>query len=142
MPQNELASWSAGASLGAIPYENTGLNHLYCTPNKLWEYPNAGVPILCTALEEMQSLVEENGIGYLLPRDFLDQDIVDVVNGIDPSDLAEKRRNCLSFIEKNNWDSYAPRLIQLYHNLAPLASDPDDVVFGGANKIVSASYVT
>ena len=41
-PADSLAKWTAGADVGIIPYENTGLNHLYCTPNKLWEFPNAG----------------------------------------------------------------------------------------------------
>src|SRR5690606_10664221 len=45
-PQTELPLWTAGGTIGVIPYENVGLNHWFCTPNKLWEYPNAGVPVL------------------------------------------------------------------------------------------------
>ncbi|HYE68658.1 MAG TPA: hypothetical protein VEA58_08600, partial [Anaerovoracaceae bacterium] len=40
-PQNDLALWTAGGTIGIIPYEKIGLNHWFCTPNKLWEYPNA-----------------------------------------------------------------------------------------------------
>ncbi len=43
-PQKELKSWTQGATLGIIPYEGKMLNHWIATPNKLWEYPSAGVP--------------------------------------------------------------------------------------------------
>ena len=75
VPQHELQAWSAGASLGAIPYESTGLNHLYCTPNKLWEYPAADVPILCTNLQELRKFVTAHKIGFLLPAKFSADDI-------------------------------------------------------------------
>ena len=50
---SELVYWSSGATIGIIPYENTGLNHWYCNPNKLWEYPNASVPILVSPFPEL-----------------------------------------------------------------------------------------
>jgi glycosyltransferase involved in cell wall biosynthesis len=114
VPQHELQIWSAGASLGAIPYENTGLNHLYCTPNKLWEYPNALVPILATDLIEMGALIRENEVGFLMPREFDEHDIAKIVNAISDDDLQQARKNCARFIKKNNWETYAPRLLKLY----------------------------
>src|SRR5690606_35834587 len=48
VPQEELLLWTQGATVGAIPYPITCLNHWGCAPNKLWEYPGAGVPIIAT----------------------------------------------------------------------------------------------
>jgi glycosyltransferase involved in cell wall biosynthesis len=118
VPQNELQIWSVGAALGAIPYENIGLNHLYCTPNKLWEYPCAQVPILATDLVEMAAVVRQYEIGFLLPREFDEHDIARVVNAIGPDDLQRARRNCSTFISRSNWDCYAPRLLELYAKLS------------------------
>lgn len=117
VPRAELSAWSAGATLGAIPYENTGLNHLYCTPNKLWEYPCAGVPILCTNLIEMAKIVRQYDLGFLIPRDFTSQNIVQIVNGVTPEELERTKKNCATFIRKNNWGTYVPRLIGLYDQL-------------------------
>lgn len=117
VPQNELQQWTAGASLGAIPYENTGLNHLYCTPNKLWEYPSAGVPILCTSLVEMERLVTAHGIGFLLPREFSAEDIAITVNSLADETLAEAALNCRRFVETDNWDIYGARLVGLYRHI-------------------------
>ena len=114
VPHKELQQWSAGAALGAIPYENTGLNHLYCTPNKLWEYPDATVPILATDLEEMGRMIRDTGIGFLLPRQFNELDIARIVNAISDEALAESRQRCRRFIESNNWQTWVPNLLAAY----------------------------
>lgn len=113
-PQAELPYWSAGATLGVIPYENTGMNHLYCTPNKLWEFPNAGVPILASGLVEMQRIIGEWGTGFVMPRDFATQDIVDTVSGITPEALAEARANCRRFSDAMSWDRFEDELLKAY----------------------------
>lgn len=117
VPHAELQMWTAGASLGCIPYENTGLNHLYCTPNKLWEYPSAGVPILCTDLIELGTAVRTHGIGTLIPRDYVEADIVEVVNSITGSQLEQWRSACFRFAEAENWESNARKLVELYEKI-------------------------
>lgn len=62
----ELPLWTAGATVGLIPYMNRGLNHWYCTPNKLWEYPSAGVPVLASPFPEMMKLIQAHGFGWAL----------------------------------------------------------------------------
>ena len=117
VPQRELQQWSAGASLGVVPYENTSLNHLYCTPNKLWEYPSAGVPILCTDLPEMAAMVSEFGFGTLLPRSFAAADIARVVNALDDETLVALRARCAPFIASNNWLQWERALLAVYCGL-------------------------
>ena len=63
VPNSDLKYWTAGATLGVILYENTCLKHLFCTPNKLWEHPAAGVPILATDLKEIAKMVSDHGTG-------------------------------------------------------------------------------
>lgn len=116
-PQEELAEWTAGAEVGVIPYEPYGLNHKYCTPNKLWEYPNAGVPILCTALFELQRAVEENGIGWVLPENPMPNEIAESINALTDARLQDARTACRYFIENDDWSRYGQRLIELYDGL-------------------------
>jgi glycosyltransferase involved in cell wall biosynthesis len=117
VPYNELQAWSSGASLGAILYENTSLNHLYCTPNKLWEYPNAGVPILATDLVEMGRIVRDHAIGFLIQRNFVAQDIVLAIKSLTDEDLTTARRHCLDFALVQNWSLYEPELRSVYDRL-------------------------
>jgi glycosyltransferase involved in cell wall biosynthesis len=65
VPQNELLALTAAADVGIIPYQATCLNNLYCTPNKLFEFIAAGLPILATDLPEIRRLVEGQQIGIV-----------------------------------------------------------------------------
>jgi glycosyltransferase involved in cell wall biosynthesis len=112
--QSDLPYWTAGASLGAIPYENTGLNHWYCNPNKLWEYPNAGVPIIASPFPELRRIIEANEIGWFLPDPLTPRDIAAAINRITPEELTIAARNCRSFIQRDNWEVYADRLKVAY----------------------------
>ncbi|MEE8297100.1 MAG: glycosyltransferase family 4 protein [Hyphomicrobium sp.] len=116
-PNSELKYWTAGATLGAIPYENANLNHLYCTPNKLWEYPVAGVPFIATDLEEMSKMVKAYDTGFLIPRDFTAKSISDIVNAITEEVLEQKRAACARFSREHNWSRFEPRLLAVYETL-------------------------
>ena len=113
-PQEELARWTAGGALGVIPYENVCLNHWFCTPNKIWEYPVAGVPILASPFPELGKAVSENGIGVLLNDPVTPENIAAVVASVTDDHLATMRANCRRFLERDNWSIYERRLVELY----------------------------
>jgi glycosyltransferase involved in cell wall biosynthesis len=117
VPQRELPYWTAGATLGAIPYENAGLNHWFCTPNKLWEYPNAGVPIIASPFPELRRVIEPNGIGWLLPDPLSPKEIGKAINALTPEMLAYAKASCADFIARDNWSVYRERLQQAYRGL-------------------------
>ncbi|TFL14850.1 glycosyltransferase [Pusillimonas caeni] len=117
-PQSELVYWTAGASVGLIPYENVGLNHLYCTPNKLWEYPAANVPILCSPLVEMAKTIQEFHTGWLLPETTEPRLIAKAINELTPSVLDQAKNSCSKFIQQDNWAIYGERLVNLYTRIA------------------------
>ena len=112
--QDELPYWTAGATVGAIPYENTGLNHWFCNPNKLWEYPNAGVPIIASPFPEMSAIINTYELGWYLPDPLNPKAIADVINGLTEEQLATASANCRRFMESDNWGVYAARLKTLY----------------------------
>ncbi|TLP75582.1 glycosyltransferase family 4 protein [Nesterenkonia sphaerica] len=121
-PHNELLNWTAGAALGAIPYENTGLNHLYCSPNKLWEYPAAGVPILASDMLEMKKTIEKYDIGVTVNRALVPRDIAMAVNALSDVDLQRMRRHCDTFSAAESWQNYEECLIRLHTELVEKSS--------------------
>lgn len=120
--QEDLASWTAGATIGIIPYENTGKNHLYCTPNKLWEFPNAGVPILATDLVEMGQMIRTWDTGFLLPRDFSARDIVAFLGSVQDSDIEKKATKLSSILGRDVVEQVrasAPQFVRRDRNAIP-----------------------
>lgn len=117
-PQEELALWSAGGTVGIIPYENIGLNHWFCTPNKLWEYPNAGVPVLVSPFPELSAPVLKYGYGWLLPDEQDPEALAKQVVSLSDEQIAEARKNCGKFINQDNWGVYESRLVDLYRGIS------------------------
>ncbi len=117
VPRKELARWTQGAAVGIIPYENVCLNHWYCTPNKLWEYPLAGVPILASPFPEIKKIIDGHNIGWLLEESIGSKGIARALRKITDEGLAEKRQNCRAFIIENNWSIYDKRINDLYKQL-------------------------
>lgn len=114
VPLSELNRWTSSATLGAITYENSSLNHYLCTPNKLWEYPNAGVPVVATDLPELKKIVENHKIGFLLPTEFNHRDILQILDKITDSELEILRQNCYKFNKTENWEKYESILLKIY----------------------------
>jgi glycosyltransferase involved in cell wall biosynthesis len=63
VPENELVSVLASAHAGAIPYKPVDRNHLISTPNKLFEYAQARLPIVTSRLPMIEELIGANRNG-------------------------------------------------------------------------------
>lgn len=60
---DELAPLTAACDLGISLEEDLGLNYRYALPNKIFDYIQARIPVLCSALPEMARIVETYGVG-------------------------------------------------------------------------------
>jgi glycosyltransferase involved in cell wall biosynthesis len=124
-PAAELALWTAGGTVGIVPYENTVLNHWFCSPNKLWEYPVAGVPLFVQPFPELQKVIDEFGCGWLLPEDMSPSAVASLIAGLSDEALDKARAGCRAFIDADCWEAaYATRLIDLYAGLEKSARKP------------------
>jgi glycosyltransferase involved in cell wall biosynthesis len=118
VPQSELLAWTAAADAGVIPYQPTCLNNLYCTPNKLFEFIAAGLPILASDLPEIRAIVAGHGIGQLadlsspsaiaaaIDRFFADRRQLAIWR-----DASQKARGIL------NWDEEGRKVVRVFKGL-------------------------
>ena len=119
-PARELKSWTQGATVGIIPYEGKMLNHWIATPNKLWEYPSAGVPLIVQPFPEMRRVVTAYHCGWVLPETLTASAIADLVAALTDEKIAQARLGCMRFIEADNWGArYEKRLFDLYARFDP-----------------------
>jgi glycosyltransferase involved in cell wall biosynthesis len=65
VPQTELLFWTASAEAGIIPYQPIDLNNYYCSPNKLFEFIQAGVPIIGNDLPFLSKVIGGEGFGIV-----------------------------------------------------------------------------
>jgi glycosyltransferase involved in cell wall biosynthesis len=113
-PHEELVLWTQGATIGIIPYEGGFLNHALCTPNKLWEYPAARVPLLVSPLVELQKIVLKWKMGIVLEEGFDGKSIARVLNCIPSSLLETMKVNCDNFMNEMSWEVFEPRLLGVF----------------------------
>ncbi|MFT4654465.1 MAG: glycosyltransferase involved in cell wall biosynthesis [Patiriisocius sp.] len=116
-PQDELPLWTSGATVGVIPYEEYGLNHKYCTPNKLWEYPNALVPILASPRDELTRIVTKNQTGKIMSEPVTPAVFAKEMMFSD-SEVTVFKKHCREFIELNSWAAYEKNILDGYNRLA------------------------
>jgi glycosyltransferase involved in cell wall biosynthesis len=121
-PREEVLLWTAGASVGIIPYEGDVLNHWLCTPNKLWEFPGAGVPLIVQPFPELRKVIEKYGCGWVLPEVCAPDTLANMIRGLTDEQFREARSGCHKFIEEDSWEAaYVGPLTELYDSLSAAA---------------------
>lgn len=116
--QADLAAFTTDATLGLIPYRATSLNTRLCTPNKLFEYVAAGVPILASDLPELRRIISGYGIGTVGPVEdpaALGQRIASALGDADR--LASWRAATVRAAEELCWEVEEKKLVTLYQRL-------------------------
>lgn len=115
----ELPSLTARASIGVILTQNTCQNHYFSLPNKLFEYLQAGLPVVGSDLPEIAHIIDENSVGVKVNP----QDPLDIARGIkqllDPITYSTAKQNSLQAAEKYHWENESRKLITAYRLLVP-----------------------
>lgn len=118
VPLRDLLRFTAGADVGAIPYRNIGLNNYYTSPNKLFEYCAAGVPVVASRFPELVKVVEGFGAGRTFDPESPDE-IAAAVNALveDAEALARAREGAGRVAQRYNWENESKKLLDVYQSL-------------------------
>lgn len=111
-----LLDYTCGADYGILFYEDTCLNHRYCSPNKIFEYLMAGLPVLTSDLVEMRRLVEDEGVG-IVAKDNSVEGFRDAVRSSLNQDYRLVYENVLRARRKYCWEEQEKVLLELYEKL-------------------------
>jgi len=131
VPMERLVDAARVADVGIVPYLPTNLNNYLASPNKLFEYIHAGLPVAASNMPFARKLVEENGIGVVFDA----RDVRSIAQGLNritrPSQLRRFQLNLIAAAAKYNWQVEALKLLRSYAQFR-------DAFQGGKNELASA----
>jgi glycosyltransferase involved in cell wall biosynthesis len=117
--QAELLYYTASADIGVIPYPyGRDSNTHYVSPNKLYEFIVAGVPILTNNLPYVRGVVETYGFGVWADMQTA-EGFAAALTQFPVEKLAEYRRNLQQYQHQFWWEVEAEKLLALYQDLVP-----------------------
>jgi glycosyltransferase involved in cell wall biosynthesis len=113
-----VTMYAAGADLGLAPIQNACLSYYLCSPNKLFEYVIAGIPVIASDFPELRDVVSRFQIGVTFDPEN-PRDIARAADEIlrNPEKAAAMRRNTASAADVFNWENESTKLLELYRSL-------------------------
>lgn len=121
VPVEDVAAWISGADVGVIPFQAVDRNNVLATPNKLFEYLAAGVPVVVSDFPEMRRIVEETGAGLAVDTTSAAQLAAGIASLLDEPPAARDARRAAAreaHLRGYSWEAQAEGLLAVYDTLA------------------------
>jgi glycosyltransferase involved in cell wall biosynthesis len=116
VPYEQIFSFTCSADVGLNTPQNHCLSYYYCMPNKLFEYIQAGIPVLTNDLPDCRELVLTEGVGEVIPH-------YDV-HGVNEAIALMQKKSLQSYTpalnqakEKLHWDNEVKVLFEAYSRI-------------------------
>ena len=115
MPYQQLMEYTAVADLGLTLDKSTNLNYKFSLPNKLFDYIQAGIPVLSSPLPEIEKIITKYKVGDFI-MDHNPKTIAKKINQIlNNQDLIQEwKKNCSFAAKELTWENEEKVLIKIY----------------------------
>ncbi|MBU1011317.1 MAG: glycosyltransferase [Bacteroidetes bacterium] len=115
MPYQQMMQYTAAADLGFTLDKDTNLNYRYSLPNKLFDYIQAGTPVVATPLPEISSIIRQYDVGCFVDRHEPEY-LAEVINNTlqSPDLLKRWKKNCTFAATELCWENEEKTLLKLY----------------------------
>jgi glycogen(starch) synthase len=117
VPSSQVVAAAAEADIGLIPFLPSCMNHYWSTPNKLFEYMMAGLPMAGSDIPELQTFVADNGLGRLFDP-YSPADIAASLTSMEGLAAMGSRARQLAQ-DVYCWERESQKLLQVYEDLRP-----------------------
>jgi glycosyltransferase involved in cell wall biosynthesis len=118
VPQRDLLAYCASADVGVIPYQAVDLNNYYTSPNKLFDFIQAALPIVASDLPFLRKVITAHDIGIVAKLDS-PQSYATAINSIltQPDAGGSLRANLRKAAPHYTWSAQARKLVEGYGRL-------------------------
>ena len=112
---NQMMQYTAIADLGLTLDKATNLNYKYSLPNKLFDYIQAGIPVLSSTLPEIEKIITKYEVGDFIPN-HNPTNIAQKINHIlnNQALITKWKKNCSFAAEKLTWENEEKILKEIY----------------------------
>ena len=118
VPSSMLHNYTKAADIGVHTLDDSCLNHKWASPNKLFEYIHAELPIVMSDLTEPRNIINRYQVGLCFAPNS-PEDLAFALNSlIQNSDLRNTFKNsCRNAVKSLNWSKQEHKLTSLYQKL-------------------------
>ncbi|MES2800844.1 MAG: glycosyltransferase [Bacteroidota bacterium] len=114
-PYEEMMQYTHACDIGLSLDKPLSENYLYSLPNKIFDYIQAGTPIICTNLPEVSAVVTRYDVGLVLPK----MDVHSLTIALKslqehPERRIQLQENCKKAAEIENWEAECEVLSHIY----------------------------
>jgi glycosyltransferase involved in cell wall biosynthesis len=113
--QEDLLKYTSSADVGIHALDRSCLNHEYCLPNKVFEYVQAGIGMICPDLVELKSFVNKFKLGSL----YESGNVIELRAAIEryinhPEEIERAKESALKSKTVLHWSVEEEKLMKLY----------------------------
>lgn len=118
IPFEELNQITQYADIGLVLQADISLSYKFVLPNRLFDFINAGIPVLASDLPELRKIVKGENIGLII-KDFDEKELVNKIKQLlDDKKLIDNFKNNLkNCSEYYTWEGQEHKLLDLYLSL-------------------------
>ena len=119
IPLNELDGYTKIADLGLVLQADLSLSYRYVLPNRLFDFMQAGIPVLASDLPEIAKITGKYKTGILINK-LNPEEIAKKINFLlnNPEKLLMIQENIIKIQKKYCWEYEEKKLLKIFKNLS------------------------
>lgn len=114
MPKIQLLDYTYNADIGITIDKDTNLNYHFSLPNKIFDYIQAGIPVLGSNLPEIKSLISRYNIGCIIDSHEPKQLAESINSMLNSPDFQRWKTNTKRAAQENNWEDEKKHLANIF----------------------------
>lgn len=121
VPQHQIAHFLSSADIAIHPMPGGSPNHDQASPNKLFEYLHAGLPLVVSDAKLMAAFVREHRVG----ESFTSGDAASLVKAVTSLRADPPTAEHLAAVaQEYSWQGQEPQILALYDDISGWTSNP------------------
>jgi len=118
LPYEKMLEYTPGADIGCALIEDLGMSYRHARPNKMFEYIQAGVPVLVSSMAAMKEVVDKWQVGIAVDPGDKSEIITAAKKFIEDRDFYEKCvENCEKAATVFHWGEEEGKLCELLDSI-------------------------